>query len=445
MSPRIGGDRPPPVPGSRPGGRARWRPRLAAVVAVAALAAACTGAGTGAGGEGDRTVEVWSHADSGPLREAIEARIDAFNVARDDVLAVLRLLPEGSYADEVLRAAEDGTLPDLLDLDPGLLWRLAADGHLTDLTGLLPDALRRRLLPTAYDVGVFAGRLVGVPVTERVTVLLADRDALEAARVRIPASARRPWTAEELTDVLARLAPGHPAGVLDLRLGPLRATDDPAWAADLLAALARTAGGGVTDALGTHATDVLNGPETTRVVVTLREWADAGWVVPDAGPDALIDGTVAMVAGDTLEEARLRAEMGDRLVVLPLPTFGTGPGATRWGWSWAVPRGAVAPATEVLLSLFHPESVAALRAADPGVPVTREARQLAVDLQPPGPRAVIGELVDLGAAVPPPRTPRWRDVATEVAAALTDALSDGAVYDRLTGAAARIDELLLDG
>lgn len=419
-------------------------------LALLALAALLVAACTGAGGDGDDTaggkvdLEVWFHDPDGPERRLIEQQVDRFNLAQDDVLVRLRLLAEGGFDDQVLEAADAGDLPEIVSVDGGLLAVLADRDLLVDLNPHLGRSLRRELLPWTFETGVVEGRLVGLPATQAVTILLGRRDALEATHVRLPTRAHRAWTAEEFAEVLARLAADDEDGhVLDLRLRPDGAPGFSDWPAFALTPLLRSAGGGLVAPLFTSASDVLDGPESVRAMVEVQRWAAAGWLAEATDADALAEGTVPLVWADTSRHAALEPALGEEVVVLPLPDLGRGTRSSR-GWnSWAVSAGTdVEAALAFLTFLLSPAEQALTIEATHGIPATRSALGEAALFDRGGPLALVRELVESGAAEPRPRGVAYRPTAERFADAVREIIDGAPVFETLDVAATDIDEIV---
>ncbi|MFS8198414.1 ABC transporter substrate-binding protein [Streptomyces sp. CWNU-52B] len=168
-------------------GRPKRRSVLAAMAAVplAGAASACSG-GNGASSPGTgRTTHItfWS-----ALRGSQEV-VDAFNRTHSGVRVDFQQIPsggQGGYA-KLSNAARAGNAPDVATIEYPQVPGFAIDGVARDLTGLVSDTLRRKLLPQALAQTTFEGKVFSVPLDVEPMVMhyradLFDRYGLRAAR-----------------------------------------------------------------------------------------------------------------------------------------------------------------------------------------------------------------------------------------------------------------------
>ncbi|MFJ2261802.1 ABC transporter substrate-binding protein [Streptomyces sp. NPDC087844] len=168
-------------------GRPDRRSVLAAMAAVPLTGAvgACSG-GNGASSAGTgRTTRItfWS-----ALRGSQEV-VDAFNRTHDNVRVDFQQIPsggQGGYA-KLSNAARAGNAPDVATIEYPQVPGFAIDGVARDITDLVSDSLRRRLLPQALAQTTFDKRVFSVPLDVEPMVMhyradLFDRYGLHVAR-----------------------------------------------------------------------------------------------------------------------------------------------------------------------------------------------------------------------------------------------------------------------
>ncbi|MGW4544808.1 ABC transporter substrate-binding protein [Streptomyces violaceorubidus] len=168
-------------------GRPSRRSVLAAMTALplAGAASACTG-GNGASSARTGTttrITFWS-----ALRGSQEV-VDAFNRTHRTVQVEFQQIPsggQGGYA-KLSNAARAGNAPDVATLEYPQVPGFAIDGVARDITDLVSDGLRRKLLPQALGLTTFERRLFAVPLDVEPMVMhyradLFDRYGLEVAR-----------------------------------------------------------------------------------------------------------------------------------------------------------------------------------------------------------------------------------------------------------------------
>ncbi|WP_077797273.1 sugar ABC transporter substrate-binding protein [Streptomyces sp. JHA26] len=168
-------------------GRPSRRSVLAAMTAVPLTGAvgACSG-GNGASSARTGTttrITFWS-----ALRGSQEV-VDAFNRTHRTVQVEFQQIPsggQGGYA-KLSNAARAGNAPDVATLEYPQVPGYAIDGVARDITDLVSDGLRRRLLPQALGLTTFEGRVFSVPLDVEPMVMhyradLFDRYGLRVAR-----------------------------------------------------------------------------------------------------------------------------------------------------------------------------------------------------------------------------------------------------------------------
>ncbi|MFE7074825.1 ABC transporter substrate-binding protein [Streptomyces sp. NPDC057620] len=168
-------------------GRPDRRSVLAAMAAVPLTGAvgACSG-GNGASSAGTgRTTRItfWS-----ALRGSQEV-VDAFNRTHKSVQVDFQQIPsggQGGYA-KLSNAARAGNAPDVATIEYPQVPGFAIDGVARDITDLVSDSLRRKLLPQALAQTTFEKRVFSVPLDVEPMVMhyrtdLFDRYGLQVAR-----------------------------------------------------------------------------------------------------------------------------------------------------------------------------------------------------------------------------------------------------------------------
>ncbi|WP_193474160.1 ABC transporter substrate-binding protein [Streptomyces griseomycini] len=170
-------------------GRHPRRSVLAATAAVPLTGAlgACSG-GTGTpsrsttrAGKATR-ITFWS-----ALRGSQEV-VDAFNRTHDRIQVDFQQIPsggQGGYA-KLSNAARAGNAPDVATIEYPQVPGFAIDGVARDITDLVSDSLRTRLLPQAFGLTTFQGRVFSVPLDVEPMVLHYRADLFERYGLEVP-------------------------------------------------------------------------------------------------------------------------------------------------------------------------------------------------------------------------------------------------------------------
>ncbi|MEU9317324.1 sugar ABC transporter substrate-binding protein [Streptomyces sp. NPDC048295] len=134
--------------------------------------------------------------------------VDAFNRTHDTVQVDFQQVPAGSmggYA-KLGNAARAGNSPDVATIEYPQLPGFAIDGVARDITGLVGDGLRARLLPQALGLTTFDSRVFGVPLDVEPMVMHYRTDLFAEYGLTVP----RTWDEfEDVARTVRRTAPGR--------------------------------------------------------------------------------------------------------------------------------------------------------------------------------------------------------------------------------------------
>ena len=414
------------------------------LAAILAAVAACASDADRTTAEGVSRIQVWAHAGQQSERLTLEDQARRFNALNDSIHVELTFLPEGSYNAQVQASAVAGRLPDLLDLDGPYVALYAWQGHLRSLAGLLADAVLSDVLPSIIEQGTWRDRLYAVGTFDSGLALYGRQSALLRAGVEIPRSPAEAWTVAEVSELLVRLAADDADGaVLDLKLNY-----EGEWFSYAFQPALRSGGGGLVRWEGDEpvAEGMLNGGASTEVLSLLQGWLRAGYVDPNLDDAAFVEGRVDLSWSGHWDYPRYAEALGDDLVILPLPDFGSGTRTGQGSWMWAVPAETErAEAAAAFLSfLLEPDQVLATTRANGAVPGRRTAAESSELYGPGGALRLLVRQLEGGWAVPRPRTPAYPFVSS-IFQGVFEAVRNGeALPAELEHAAARIDQEVRD-
>jgi multiple sugar transport system substrate-binding protein len=266
-----------------------------------------------------------SRTSSGPVRitfwsalRGSQQVVDAFNKSQNRVRVDFQQIPggdQGGYA-KLSNAARAGNLPDVATLEYPQVPGFAIDGVARDITGLVSDKLRARILPQALRLTTFDNKIFTVPLDVEPMVMHYRTDLFEKYGLTIP----RTW------DEFAELAPVVRAKAPDKRLA-LFATDGTM----LFAAYSWQAGANWFDIRdGAWNLSFADAP-TRRVADYWQRLIDEGvlWVNPGASKqsDAQIGQGQVLVrlsgAWDAGAQVKARPKQKGQWAIAPLPQWDT--------------------------------------------------------------------------------------------------------------------------
>lgn len=408
-----------------------WLPLLLLAAALAAIDCGSKRAG------GPRTLTLWAHAGQAAERAALEATVARFNAAQDTLRLELTLLPEGGYNAQVQAAALAGDLPDLLEFDGPFLQAYAAGGHLRPLAALLPDSLRRDLLPSLIAQGSYGDSLYAVGQFDSGLGLYGRRSLLLAAGARLPQSAANAWSAAEFAALLEALAARDADGaVLDLHLDYRGEWLSYAFLPWLWSAGGGLIGGGPP----ARATGTLDSPASLRVMQALQGWLAAGRIDANIDGAAFTAGRAALSLGGHWNYPAYREAWGEDLLLLPLPDWGEGSVSAQGSWQWGVTRRADAGAAAACLrALLAPAAVLEVCAANSAVPGRRSVLAESPLYAPGGPLRLFAEQLLGGGTRPRPRSAAYPLLTSRFQALVEDLRAGAEPAALLAKSAAAID------
>ncbi|MBA2946059.1 ABC transporter substrate-binding protein [Streptomyces himalayensis] len=168
-------------------GRQSRRSVLAAITALpltGAVGACSTSDGNGRSRSTSRTTRItfWS-----ALRGSQEV-VDAFNRTHDRIQVDFQQIPsggQGGYA-KLSNAARAGNAPDVATIEYPQVPGFAIDGVARDITSLVSDRLRAKLLPQALGLTTFQGRQYSVPLDVEPMVMHYRTDLFDEYGLEVP-------------------------------------------------------------------------------------------------------------------------------------------------------------------------------------------------------------------------------------------------------------------
>lgn len=104
--------------------------------------------------------------------------------------------------DQLVTSFEGGTAPDIVADAADDIVGFAKEGYLADLSGKLPDSLRKDIPAQSWSTTTFGKGIYGIPFLQEPRMVVANRELLRKAGVALP-TAEHPWTWDQF-DAAAR-------------------------------------------------------------------------------------------------------------------------------------------------------------------------------------------------------------------------------------------------
>jgi multiple sugar transport system substrate-binding protein len=282
------------------------------------------------------SISVWIHSGQGEEREQFEALIAEYNESQDAYEAVLEVVPEGSYNDQVRAAALAGDLPCVLDFDGPFIYNYVFAGDLIPLDPFVSEELMDDVLPSIIDQGTVDDQLWSLGQFDSGIAFWGNRALLEEAGVRIPEGINDTWTLDELNAAFEALAEVVPE---DGRVVEFFMDRTGEWYSYAFGPMLRSFGGDTIDKESFDTAEgVLNGPEAVDFGEWLQGVFEAGYATATpVDPSAdFQNGLVALAYDGHWNYNPYSEALGDDLVLIPMPDFGEGAVSGMGSWNWGI-------------------------------------------------------------------------------------------------------------
>ncbi len=395
--------------------------------------------------DGPVTLTLTSHSSG----DAYTGAVESFNAGPGADLGVtveLVNLGEQNYEDFITAAAASNDLPDIIDMDGPFLYNFAWNGFVQPLGNCVPDGALDDFLPSIIEQGTYNGELYSLGSFDSGMGIWAKRSVLESVGARIPETSQDAWTAQEFDQILRDLQDTGIAAPLDIKWF----YGAGEWRPYGFAPIIQSAGGDIIDRSDFQTADgFLNSPEAVEAMTLFQSWAEDGLIDLAAVDDTnFTTGDVAVSWVGHWMYNLYKDAVGDDLVLVPLPDFGTGSKAGMGSWNWAMSSSAADP-DAVWAFMEHvtsPAQVKAIAEAESAVPSLKSVLEADPTFGPGGDRYlyVLNLQGAPNIAVPRPATPAYGAIRDAFSTALADIVAGADVQSTLDSAVAAIDENIED-
>jgi len=391
-------------------------------------------------------VDVWFHSGKGEEREVLNAQVQAFNDSNTDVQVNAVQLPEGSYNDQVNAAALAGDLPCLLDFDGPFLYNYAWSGYLAPIDEYVSDDLRSDFLPSIIAQGTYGGHLYSLGTFDSGLAIWGNKAYLEKAGVRIPKGIDDAWTKEEFVDALAKLqALDEVEYAIDFKMN----YGAGEWFTYGFAPIMQSWGGDLIDRTDYQSADgVLNSAQSVEALTFFQSLFKDGYAKAEpAGDDDFYVKKVAALSwvGHWMWTPHSE-NLGDDLVLIPMPTFGDKAVTGMGSWNWGLTSTCENPdaAWQFLNFLISPDEILHMTNANGAVPARKSAIAKSDMYAEGGPLNVFVQQLEGGVALPRPVTPAYPVITSVYAEAVQNIVAGADVKTELDKAVKTIDQDIED-
>lgn len=293
------------------------------------------------------TLSIWRGVGTDGEEELHSMQIDDFNRQSEHIKVKAEIFPYGEFTNTVKAAASTNSLPDMMFMDGTVVANMAFLDAIVPVDEYIDENIKANFTDSAFVK--YNGSVYGLNEQEGALALWANRSHLEKAKVRIP-TYEEPWSKDEFLNVLADLkALDGVEYPLDLKVNW-----GPGYVVYAWQPIIRSFGGNWWDEETHKVTGALDSEKTVKAFEYIKDLVDKGYVNNMQTEDAyLIKKQASLVLTGHWDYASFKPELGDDLMLVPIPDFGEGSYTAVGGISFTVSseakkRGVVEQAMEFI-------------------------------------------------------------------------------------------------
>jgi multiple sugar transport system substrate-binding protein len=386
-------------------------------------------------------VSLWTASAGAPdVVAPIKKWIEDFNAAQSEYEVELTAFPDANYAytDTIVAAALSDSLPCVLDVDGPNIPAWAHAGYLQPLA--LPESTTSAdFLPAMY--GMWQDQLYGIGRGEDAIGIFARKSDLDEFGIRVP-TLDEPWTGEEFQQILDTY---KDSGKFEFAFDPGMAWTGE-WYPYAFSPFLQSFGGDIIDrSTFLTAEGALNGD----AAVAWGEWWQklftegyAPGTSQTAGDrdNGFIDGRYGLQWMGDWAAAKTMDALGDDVLFLPAPDFGTGPKIGAGSWQWSISSTCDQPegANAFIDFVSQPEQIAEFAESRTSIPARSDAAPFTEKWKEGSPLAVFRDYTAAEGVIRPP-TPQYPVLAKIFEKAASDIANGADVQSTLDAAVDEID------
>lgn len=303
-------------------------------------------------------------------------------------------------------------------------------------------------LPLIIEQGTYTdGQLYNLGQYDSGLGIWARPSYLEEAGVRVP-TLDDPWSAEEFEEAMATLVELPDVEyALDMKMNYTQSVPSE-WLTYGFSPILQSAGADLIDR-GSYASaeGVLNGPEAVEAMEMVQGWFENGYANANPADDTCFTGGQCAMAwvGHWTTAGHLEA-VGDDLILLPMPDFGSGPKTGMGSWNWGITSQCENPdaAAEVLRFLVSPDSIQRMTELNGAFPARKSVFEQDERYAEGGLLYPFVQQLNEGAAVPRPVTAAYPTITAAFSTAFKNIANGADVQDELDSAVDQIEADLED-
>jgi len=387
-----------------------------------------------------KTLTIWRGQGTDGEEALYNSEISGFNAQSADTVIEYEVFPYDDFGQTVRAAAATDSLPELVYLDGTEVANHAFIQSIIPITSYIDDEFKAKYADSAFSY--YKDELYGVNQQDGGLALWANRAHLEAAEVRIP-SYEEPWTADEFVTVLEALKE-----VEEVRYPLDMATSGGGYVIYAWQPWIVSFGGDWYNHDTLTATGALDSEETVGAISYIMDLAAKGlWNPDETSGSEFIDRRSSLVLTGHWTYVEYSENLGDDLMLVPMPDLGNGSQTAVGGLSFCVTpvaeqNGVVQNAVDFIQFALGDEFQSQVNDANGSLPVNKEILASLDVFKDGATLSLYAKQLSGGRFAVRPPSPAFPTYQEQVGTAVMNIISGGDIKSELESAAQRIDEVI---
>ncbi len=337
-----------------------------------------------------------------------------------------------------------GDMPDALIADYLLLPNYCEAGMIAPIDEYMTDDIKSDLLSSVVDEATVNGQLVAVAQFDGGMAMWGNKEMLDKAGVRIPASYKEAWDRQEFEAALAALKDSGVEYPLYVR------QNNPSTMYYTYMPVIKSFGGDYADRDTMMTEGTLDGEGTTQALEYLTWMVEQGYINPTCDYDDAFETRKesALSLVGHWKYTNYKDGIGeDNLVLIPIPDFGNGVYTCSGSVVWAMTSGAKENGSadvvwQIMKAAMEPDNIEKVVSINGAIPARKSVMDSIPQYQEGGKLYLYREQLEAGISYLRPFTSAHMTIYDQMKAVYGDIFAGADAAESLKNASAAIDEII---
>jgi multiple sugar transport system substrate-binding protein len=138
-------------------------------------------------------------------QRAYDKILESWNKSHPNIQTEYQVIPDAERIQRMTAMVAADQAPDMWRHNFGVVRLWASQGHLLDLTDMMPKDYDKQFLPALMGAHYFKGHYYALPHTTDTSALFYREDALDAIGAKAPTDLKDAWTWQQFRDICDKL------------------------------------------------------------------------------------------------------------------------------------------------------------------------------------------------------------------------------------------------